>query len=295
MHIFEFDADDKVKSNLNPMDQWILSKLNLLVEEVTDSIENYNFARCVNRIQTFIWHDFCDEYIESVKYRLYGNQDSLESKQAAQYTLKTVVETSLKLLSPITPHFTDEVYQHMGDGMSIHQTVWPEVQADLINLEMEKHGDIAVEVIGELRRFKSASKMPLNAALKEVIIYTTNPDVMSQVTPFLSDIKGTLKILDLNIESGKPDIQEKVVEITPLMNKIGPEFKGDAPKILAYLQSDDPQEIVETLQKDGEIVIEGHHITEDYMAMKKVAVGKSGEKVEVIHPEKLDLVLEIVI
>jgi valyl-tRNA synthetase len=295
MHIFEFEGDETtVKENLKPMDRWILSKLNQLVDDVSDSIENYNFARSVNRIQTFVWHDFCDEYIEAVKYRLYGDQDSIESKQAAQYTLKIVVETSLKLLSPITPHFTDEVYQHLGDGGSIHQTAWPEVQNDLIDLEIEKQGEIGVEVIGELRRFKSASKMPLNAALKAVTVYTTNPEMFSQVEPFLDDIKGTLKIRDMNLGSGKPDTQEKVVEITPLMNKIGPEFKGDAPKILAYLQSQDPQEIAEILEKEGKIVIEGHEITDDYMTMKKVAVGKTGEKVDIIHPEKLDLVLEII-
>jgi valyl-tRNA synthetase len=296
MHIFEFEADEEaVRANLKPMDLWILSKLNLLVEDVTDAIENYNFARSVNRIQSFVWHDFCDEYIESVKYRLYGNQDSIESKQAAQYTLKTVIETSIKLLSPITPHFTDEVYQHMAEGVSIHQTSWPEVQKDLIDMEIEKQGDIGVEVIGELRRFKSASKMPLNAALKAVTIYTSNQEIFSQLEPFLNDIKGTLKILDMDLDLGKPDIQEKVVEINPLMNKIGPEFKGDAPKILAYLQSKDPQEIAETLENEGIIMIEGHEITVDYMTMKKVAVGKTGEKVEIIHPEKLDLVLEIIL
>ncbi len=296
MHIFEFEGDETtIMENLKPMDRWILSKLNQLVQDVTDSIENYNFARSVNRIQTFVWHDFCDEYIEAVKYRLYGDQDSVESKQAAQYTLKTVVETSLKLLSPITPHFTDEVYQHLGDGVSIHQTAWPEVKSDLIDSGIEKQGETGVEVIGELRRFKSASKMPLNAALKAVTVYTTNEEIFSQVEPFLDDIKGTLKILDMGLASGKPDIQEKVVEIIPMMNKIGPEFKGDAPKILAYLQSHDPHEIAQTLENQGKIVIEGHEITADYMTMKKVAVGKSGEKVEVIHPEKLDLILEIIL
>ncbi|MCK9150820.1 valine--tRNA ligase [Methanobacterium alcaliphilum] len=296
MHIFEFDGDEEtVKNNLKPMDQWILSKLYQLVQDVTDAIENYNFAKSVNSIQNFVWHDFCDEYIESVKYRLYGDQDTPESKQAAQYTLKTVVETSLKLLSPITPHFTDEVYQHMSDGLSIHQIAWPDVQKDLIDLKIENQGEIAVEIIGELRRFKSASKMPLNAALKVVNIYTTDSELLNQVEPFLKDVKGTLKILDIDLELGKPDIQEKVVEITPLMNKIGPEFKGDAPKILDYLQSNEPHEIAKELEIEGKITIEQHEITTDYMTMKKVAVGKTGEKVEVLHPEKLDLVLEIIL
>ncbi len=296
MHIFDFDGEEEqIKQNLNPMDSWILSKLNQLVLDSTEAMENFNFAQVVNKTQSFIWHDFCDEYIESVKYRLYGDKASHESKQAAQYTLKTVVETSLKILSPITPHFTEEVYQHLGYDSSIHQTSWPEVQTDLINAEMEKQGDLGVEIIGELRRFKSSSKIPLNAQLKSTTIYTTNSGLYEEIEPLLMDIKGTLNILDLKLETGKPDTQEIVVEITPLMSKIGPEFKGDAPKILGYLQSREPQEIAKALENDGEIIIEGHKITENYMTMKKESVGKTGEKVEIIHPEKMDIVLEIVI
>jgi valyl-tRNA synthetase len=277
------------------MDSWILSRLNQLVADSTIAMEEYNFSQVVNKIQSFIWHDFCDEYIEAVKYRLYGDEVDIESKQAARYTLKTVVETSLKILSPITPHFTEEVYQHLGYDSSIHQSVWPEVQKDLINPEIEKYGSLGVEIIGELRRFKSASKIPLNAKLKSTTIYTSNTEVYDAVENMLMDIKGTINIDELNLETGKPDTQEIVVEIITLMNKIGPEFKADAPKILGYLQSKDPQEIAENLKNDGEIIIEGHKITEEYMTMKKESVGKTGEKVEIIHPEKMDLVLEIVI
>ena len=112
---------------LNPMDKWILSKLNHLVVEVTDNLEKYNFADARNNIQAFIWHDFCDEYIEAVKYRLYTDSEDLKaSKDAARYTLKTVISTSLKLLSPITPHFTEEVYQYLDEGdESIHKQTWP--------------------------------------------------------------------------------------------------------------------------------------------------------------------------
>lgn len=296
MHIFDFKGEEELAINhLNPMDRWILSRLNQLVEDSTQALDNFNFSQVVNKTQRFIWHDFCDEYIEAVKYRLYGNGVNAESKKAAQYTLKTVVETSLKILAPITPHFAEEVYQHLGYDSSIHQESWPEVQSVLINTDAEKQGDLGVEIIGEIRRFKSASKMPLNAQLKSTTIYASHPDIYDKIEPLLMDIKGTLNVVDLKLETGKPDTQEIVVEITPLMSKIGPEFKADAPKILGYLQSREPQEIAQFLKNDGEIIIEGHKITEDYMTMKKESVGKTGEKVEILHPEKLDIVLEIVI
>jgi valyl-tRNA synthetase len=300
MHIKDFKlsiSEDEIQKNLNPMDRWILSKLNRLLADVTDSIGSYNFANAVNKVQAFIWHDFCDEYIEAVKYRLYGDSpDLMMSKEAAQYTLQAVISTSLVMLAPLTPHFADEIYQYISDtGISIHQTLWPDVNEELINEDAEKTGEIGVEIIGEIRRFKSSKKMPLNAKIKTLNIYTPDSDLISQIQDMDADIKGTMRIENLNVMTGKPDIKEKVVEITPIMAKIGPEFKGDAPKIVQYLQKENMDEIVATLDEKGEITVEGNKLTWDHIEAKKEVVGKTGEKVEVIHAANLDVILEIIV
>ena len=298
MHIEEYQQDEFVAfENLNPMDKWILSKLNHLVVEVTENLEKYNFADARNSIQAFIWHDFCDEYIEAVKYRLYTDSEDLQaSKNAAQYTLKTVISTSLKLLSPITPHFTEEVNHYLEDGdESIHKQAWPLPVENLMDIKAEKFGEIAVSIIGDIRRFKSATGRPLNIPITSATIYTTEPELHRVLKLLESDITGTTRIKNLNIEMGKPDVKEKVVELTPVMSKIGPEFKKDAPVIVKYLLSNDPDEIAQTLENEGKIIIEGHMLTGDYVTGRKIIVGSSGEKVEIFHSEELDVVLEIVI
>ena len=300
MHIQDFKlsvSEEEIQKNLDPMDKWILSKLNRLLADVVGSIESYNFANVVNSIQAFIWHDFCDEYIEAVKYRLYNDSPELSmSKEAAQYTLQTVISTSLIMLAPLTPHFADEIYQYVSDtGISIHKTLWPDVNFELINDKAEETGKIGVELIGEIRRFKASKKMPLNAKIKTLNIYTPDSALIGQIENLDEDIKGTMRIESLGVMTGKPDIKEKVVEITPVMAKIGPEFKGDAPKIVKYLQSEDMDEIVATLDDEGEITIEGNKLTWDHIEAKKVAVGKTGEKVEVIHAGNLDVILEIIV
>ncbi len=298
IHIAESTIDEvEALKNLNPMDKWILSKLHHLIVEVTDHLENYNFADARNKIQAFVWHDFCDEYIEAVKYRLYADSEDLKpSKDAARYTLKTVISKSLKLLSPITPHFTEEVYQYLDEGgESIHKTDWPVHVEELMDDPAEKLGEIAVNIIGDIRRFKSATGRPLNIPIKSANIYTTDSELYHAIKNLESDITGTTRIKDLTVEMGKPDIQERVVEITPVMSKVGPEFKKDASIIVKYLKSNDPNEIAETLERDGEILIEGLKLTEEYVSSQKIIVGRSGEKVEIFHSEALDVVLEIVI
>lgn len=297
MHIANYDVENTEFNIRNPMDRWILSKLNYLVEDVTTHLDSYNFADARNKIQTFVWHDFCDEYIEAVKYRLYADSEDLqESKDAARHTLKTVISTSLKLLAPITPHFTEEVNQYLDEECeSIHKTEWPKPLTVLMDKGSEELGDKGVKVIGDIRRFKASTKRPLNTPIKHLTIYTMDEDLFEDLMELDSDIVGTMRIKELQIEMGKPDVQEKVVELTPVMSRIGPEFKKDAPTIVKYLGSRDPDEIFRELEENGEIVVDDLTITEDHITTRKEIVGSSGEKVEIIHSDEMDIVMEIVI
>ena len=293
MQIFDEEVSyEEVKDNLGPLDLWILSKLNNLNVTVDTAFAEYNFADTITSIERFFWHDFCDEYIEAVKYRLYTDVSD-ESRKAAKYTLRTVVETSLKLLAPIAPFFTEEVYQYFSDE-SIHTTLWPEVYDELISEEMENKGETTVELIDEVRRFKSASKIPLNAELAEVNVYTSDDSLVEIFNQFDDDIKGTLKIKDLEISSGKPEVHEKIIEVEPDMSKIGPTFKGDAGKIIGYLKSTDIDQIGSVLDENHELTVGEIVVPEDMLNIKKEIVGASGKKVDILQSEKLDMIVEVI-
>ena len=293
MQIFDEEVSyDVVKDNLGPLDLWILSKLNSLNVKVDTAFSEYNFADTITSIERFFWHDFCDEYIEAVKYRLYSDVSD-ESRRAAKYTLRTVVETSLKLLAPIAPFFTEEVYQYFSDE-SIHTTSWPEVNDELISEEFETKGDTTVDLIDEVRRFKSASKIPLNAELAEVNVYTTDDELIGIFKDFAEDIEGTLKIKDLAIKSGKPEVHEKIIEVEPDMSQIGPKFKGGAGKIIGYLKSTPMDEIDSILAENHELDIDGLVVSEDMLNIKKEIVGASGKKVDILQSENLDMIMEVI-
>lgn len=293
MQIFDEEITyDEVKDSFNPLDLWMLSKLNKLNKTVDKAFAEYNFAETITSIERFFWHDFCDEYIEAVKYRLYSDVSD-ESRRTAKYTLKTVVETSLKLLAPIAPFFTEEVYQYFSDE-SIHTTLWPEVHEELINEEMERKGETTVELIDEVRRFKSASKIPLNAELSEVNVYTSDEGLAVIFNEFEDDLKGTLKINKLAIGSGKPEVHEKIIEVEPDMSQIGPKFKGDASKIIGYLKSTPINEIGDVLDANHELAIGEIVVSQDMLNIKKEIVGASGKKVDILQSENLDMIVEVI-
>ena len=115
---------------LEPVDKWILSKLNSLVREVTDNMESFELGIAVQKVYDFIWDEFCDWYIEMVKPRLYNSDDAV-SRNAALHTLKTVLLDALKLLHPYMPFITEEIFCTLqSEEESIMISSWPVYQAE---------------------------------------------------------------------------------------------------------------------------------------------------------------------
>jgi valyl-tRNA synthetase len=146
--------------------------------------------------------------LEAVKDRLYRPEIyGEEKKKAAQQTLYSVLNRILLLLAPITPHVTEEIYQTLyGEEekhASIHRSRWPAVSKEQVDEQAEKHGDLIMAVITEVRREKAEKHLPLNAAIKKLAIYSEDEDMVRQVREGKEDICGTCKIDELLVSLGK--------------------------------------------------------------------------------------------
>ena len=158
---------------LEILDLWLLIKLNQLVKSSTDAFDKYEYSRTKIETENFFWNVFCDYYLEIIKDRLYNsNKRGQQQKISAQYTLHYSLLTILKLLAPITPFITEEVYQHYyakkEKCKSIHISSWPKYDPKLINKKAEKIGDKTIQLISEVRKFKSKN----NKSLKTPVLLT---------------------------------------------------------------------------------------------------------------------------
>ena len=147
-------------ADLEPVDKWILSKLNNVIKEVTDNMENYELGIAVQKVYDFIWDEFCDWYIEMVKPRLYAS-DNPVSSNAALWTLKTVLIDALKLLHPYMPFITEEIFCTLqNEEESIMISSWP-VYADERNFaKEEKEIEIMKEAIRGIRNVRTSMNVP---------------------------------------------------------------------------------------------------------------------------------------
>jgi len=180
-------------------DKWILSKLARLVRKCTDSMNQYDYYGAICALQSFFWHDFCDNYLEDVKHRIYG--EDARSKKAAQYALHEVLVTCLKLNAPISPYISEAIFMGMGfdkeeseDGVqSIHQTTWPKPAVDLENDSAEQAVERMHFIMTEVRKYKAGKAMALNEPLARVKV-SGNEAEIRELSDYEPELKAVGKI-----------------------------------------------------------------------------------------------------
>lgn len=162
-HISSFTIEDK----------WILSKLNTLTKEVKTNIDNYDLGVAIDKIQSFIWNEFCDWYIEIVKTRLYNKEEeNVNSRKTAQYVLNKVLCDSLKLLHPFMPFVTEKIYKELyNKDESIMIAKYPEFTEILNFKDDETKIEQIKEAITGIRNVRT--KMNVHPAKKSKLIFIT--------------------------------------------------------------------------------------------------------------------------
>ena len=167
------NIDDKTvtdaSDSLEPVDRWILSKLNSLIKEVTDNMENFELGIAVQKIYDFIWDEFCDWYIEMVKPRLWNEED--ETRGAALWTLKTVLIQSLKLLHPYMPFVTEEIFCNLQDEEeSVMISSWPEYREDLNFAAEEQEVELIKDAVRAIRNVRTSMNVPPSRKAKVYVV-----------------------------------------------------------------------------------------------------------------------------
>jgi valyl-tRNA synthetase len=197
------DYEPGEKPPLEIIDKWILSKLEKVVKLATEEFEECRFMNAADATRNFVWHVFCDHYLEAAKHRLYGEG---EEKTAAQWTLHYAMKRMLQLLAPVMPHITEEIYCTMysdGERDSIHLSDWPEHDASQVDDEAEAHGELIIATIRDIRREKNRQGIPLNAPLEQVSLYASEAKHTESLVLGIEDISATMKSENVEVHEGE--------------------------------------------------------------------------------------------
>lgn len=182
-------------------DKWILTKYNRLVGEITDCLNKSELGLAAQKLYDFIWDVFCDWYIEICKSRLNGNDETAADN--ARRVLVYVFGNTLKLLHPLMPFITEEIWQSLPhEGESIMISAWPTVSQELNFAQSEEEFEIIMDAIKAIRNRRAEMNVPPSKKAK-VCIATKKADVFSAGIPFICRLASasTVEIADsFNIE-----------------------------------------------------------------------------------------------
>jgi len=245
--------------SLEVEDKWILSKLNNLEKEVLENYNIYNFSKVVTLIEYFILEELSRTYIKLIRKRV-----GSKSQNALNQTLSEIIFSILRLLSPITPHITEYIYQDIkgtNAKESIHFQNLPITEKKLINKKLEEEMQKAKEISQMAANIREEQKLRKRWPLKELLIKTKTGKELSHVTQILGQMCNVKKVTEtktkpkgsysekilnnysLYLDISSDDLLKEEWELTELRRRIQDKRKqqkfSPSEKITLLLDSDD--------------------------------------------------------
>ena len=195
-----------------PLDKAMLAGLAALVDEATTAFDGYDYARALERTESFFW-SFCDDYLELVKSRAYGGQGD-EAAASANRALTVSLSTMLRLFAPFLPFVTEEVWSWWKEG-SVHRATWPTAEelrgpagagADPLVLE------VASSVLGEVRKAKTVAQVSMRAEVARAVVGDT-PERLGALAAAEGDVRDAGRIADLvTQEADQPSVTVELAQ-----------------------------------------------------------------------------------
>ena len=211
MNLDKADLPETMPANLTMADKWILSKVNSLAADVTRNLEAFDLGIALDKVQNFIWEEFCDWYIEMVKPRLWNEED--ETKAAALWTLKHVLITSLKLLHPFCPFITEEIFDTLENPETpLMCQSWPEFSETLNFQEDEAEIETIKEAVRSIRNART--NMNVAPSRKAMTYVVTENERVRKTFEHSKVFFATLAYAsDVIIQSDKTGIADDAVTV----------------------------------------------------------------------------------
>ncbi|MDD2464415.1 MAG: valine--tRNA ligase [Desulfobulbus sp.] len=238
MHLKEADANIvelvKEPAQLALAHRWILSRINGTIKDVRAALDGYNFNEVASASYQFVWHEFCDWYLEWIKADLFS--DDTVARDQAKAVLLTVLEQVLKLMHPITPFVTEEIWSQLpGTRSSIMVEPFPEINPAWEDAEAEASMNLLMGVISGLRTIRTEAEVHPSAKIEAMLIC---PDAAKRqlLTDFASGIQSMVRASAFTIvaEGTVPDdaghaLIQEVELVVPLKGLI--DVEGELEKL----------------------------------------------------------------
>jgi isoleucyl-tRNA synthetase len=252
VHVFATQALDGVdatklrvqRSALRPEDRWLLSRLGTLGKDVDAAFQAQELHKAARLLQGFILEDLSRHYVRLVRDRLNADEDTPD-KRAAQKTLHHALLTTAKLLAPVAPHLAEQLHRDLGGKeATVHLATWPKAGPGERNAKLEQHMAHARAIVDAAMAARDKGQLKLRLPVAQVTV-SGSKEVQTAVKalgPLVAELVNAKKVAFAGERW-----EGLVWQVQPDRTRIGPAFKGQAPKVMDALKAVRPEVLREAL------------------------------------------------
>ena len=225
------------------IDKWLLSKANQMLQNVIEAYNNYNVTKAVKSVTLFLNDDLSNWYIRSNRRRFWASELT-QDKQSVYQTLYEILEMLTKIIAPITPYISEEIYQKLTDKQSVHLADFPQPEVEMINLDIEKQMDLIRDICSLGRFAREDAGIKVRQPLQEILLPIKDKIIINKLS---SIIQEELNIKKINYTN---DIEKYIDYIVkPNFRQVGKMLGSKVNEFTKILECLTPEEL-EQLQND---------------------------------------------
>jgi len=259
-------SEEQIADNERPeLDRWILSLLNSLIKDVTESYEAYEPTRTGRAISEFVTENLSNWYVRLSRKRFWGGEYDTD-KISAYQTLYTCLETVAKLAAPIAPFYTDQLYCDLNrvsgreSDLSVHLTLFPQYNESAINKELEERMDIAQKVSSMILGLRRKEKLKVRQPLAKIIVPVLSANFRKQFEAVENIILTEVNVKKVEYLTDATGVIKKKIKAN--FKTLGPKY-GKLMKAVSVLVSNMSQPEIAAFEQTGafDAIIEGKPVT----------------------------------
>ena len=248
--------ESKNNLSLREEDKWIISRVNTLSKEVGEDINNLQFHQATRKINNFILEDLSRWYVRLIRGRTWVESNDPD-KLGAYYALYTALEILTRVMAPITPHLSEEIYQNIVVDVkqdapeSIHMLDW-QSDDEAINPELEEMMDSVRDIIEASVKARDVAKYKLRWPTNDITVVSQDENILNSAKELEEIIKDQANTKNVILAS---EFENLSFIAKPNLKILGPKLKGDIGIVKKHFQNTDGNKIKEELEANQEYTI----------------------------------------
>ncbi len=238
------------------IDRWVLSRLNSLIQEVTEAYEALEPTKVARAIQSFAIDDLSNWHVRQSRRRFWKGEMS-DDKRNAYQTLHACLRSLSVMISPIAPFYADRLYRDLtGSDESVHLASFPEVDAACIDSELEARMALAQQISSQVLSLRKRERLRVRQPLRRVLVPVLNEQMASRIETMASLIKGEVNVKAIEVirDGENPDVSI-VKRVKPDFKALGPKFGKRMKAVAAAVNALDAEGIV-VLEREGRVAVD---------------------------------------